>query len=76
MRNTVYALVGVVAIAGGAAVAAAQQPDMVKTHIGHVMTGFQATPNQLGLLATAQGEAKVAVQHAGLAARTPRTSLP
>ena len=28
-------------------------------HIGHVMTGWTDTPNGIGLLPTAQGEAKV-----------------
>ena len=43
---------------------AAQSP-----HIGHVATGFANTPDGAGLLPTAEAEAQVAAQHAGLAAR-------
>lgn len=43
------------------------QQDMVKTHIGHVTTAFNGTPNGQGLLATAMAEAKIAAQHAALA---------
>ena len=48
------------------AAAAAQTPDGVKTHIGHVTTGFQGTPMNQGLLPTAVAEAKIAAQHAAL----------
>lgn len=47
------------------------QDNMVKAHIGHVMTSMNGTPNQQGLLPTAQAEAKIAAQHAALAAKTP-----
>jgi hypothetical protein len=40
-------------------------------HIGHVVNGFSDTPNGQGLLPTAMAEARVAIQHAGLAARNP-----
>jgi hypothetical protein len=43
----------------------------VGTHIGHVINGFNGTPNGDGLLTVAIGEAKVAIQHAGLAGRQP-----
>ena len=43
----------------------------VGTHIGHVINGFSGTPNGDGLLTVAIGEAKVAIQHAGLAGRQP-----
>jgi hypothetical protein len=43
---------------------AAQNP-----HVGHVATGFANTPDGAGLLPTAEAEAQVAAQHAGLAAR-------
>jgi hypothetical protein len=43
-------------------------------HIGHVVNGFSDTPNGRGLLPTAIAEARVAIQHAGLAAKNP-TSL-
>jgi hypothetical protein len=40
-------------------------------HIGHVMTRFGNTPDSQGLLPTAMAEAKVAAQHAALAAQSP-----
>lgn len=51
--------------------AAAQQANMAHVHIGHVATAFGATPDGAGLLPTAQAEAAIAAQHAGLAARDP-----
>ena len=47
------------------------QANPVLTHIGHVMDSFQAAPNQQGLLPTALAEAKIAMQHAGLAVKNP-----
>ncbi|HEX8942891.1 MAG TPA: DUF4168 domain-containing protein [Gemmatimonadaceae bacterium] len=41
----------------------------VGVHIGHVVNGFSDTPNGQGLLPTAMAEARIAIQHAGLAAR-------
>ncbi len=41
------------------------------THIGHVMDGFGDTPDGQGLLPTALAEAKIAAQHAALAAEDP-----
>jgi hypothetical protein len=43
----------------------------VGTHIGHVINGFNDTPNGDGLLTVAISEAKVAIQHATLAGRQP-----
>lgn len=43
----------------------------VGTHIGHVVNGFNDTPNGQGLLPVAIAEARVAAQHAALAARAP-----
>lgn len=48
-----------------------QQVNMAHTHIGHVMTSFKDTPNQQGFLPAAMAEAKIAAQHAGLAAKAP-----
>lgn len=48
-----------------------QQANMAHTHIGHVMTSFKDTPTQQGLLPAAMAEAKIAAQHAGLAAKAP-----
>jgi hypothetical protein len=43
----------------------------VGTHVGHVVNGFGDTPNGDGFLTVAVAEAKVAIQHAGLAGRNP-----
>ncbi len=43
----------------------------VGTHVGHILVRFPTTPDKVGLLSIAQTEAKIAVQHAALAARTP-----
>ncbi len=45
--------------------------NMAHVHIGHVMTGWKDTPKKGGLLPTAIAEAKVAAQHAGIAAGKP-----
>ncbi len=71
MRNACLTL-GVVLLAGTAwngREAALAQGNPAHTHMGHVMTGFRDTPDQQGLLPTAVAEAKVAAQHAALAAR-------
>lgn len=70
MKYAIRALVGAAA-AACVVVVAAQTPDGVKTHIGHVMTGFNGTPMNQGLLPTAMADAKVAAQHAALAAKSP-----
>ena len=46
-------------------------PGAVGTHIGHILVRFPSTPDRVGLLTIAHTEAKVAAQHAALAARTP-----
>jgi len=46
-------------------------PNLVKVHLAHVAVTFQDAPSQQGLLATALAEAKIAAQHAALAAKTP-----
>jgi hypothetical protein len=45
--------------------------NMSHVHMGHVLTSWQDTPDQMGLLPTAQAEAEVAAQHAGFAASRP-----
>jgi hypothetical protein len=52
----------------------AGQGATAKTHIGHVLDGFNGTPMGMGLLPTAMAEAKIAAQHAGFAAKA--TTLP
>jgi len=51
--------------------ATASDANMAHVHMGHVLTGWQDTPDQAGLLPTAIAEADVAVQHAGFAASKP-----
>jgi predicted lipoprotein with Yx(FWY)xxD motif len=46
-------------------------PNLVKVHLAHVATTFQDAPSQQGLLAAALAEAKIAAQHAALAAKAP-----
>ena len=73
MRNLTNVLFGLAALVGSlwsGGVVVAQQPDMVKTHIGHVTTGFQGTPMDQGLLSAAVAEAKIAAQHAALAMKS------
>ncbi len=42
-----------------------------RAHIGHVMTGWNDTPGGKGLLVIAEGEAKIALQHANFAIDKP-----
>jgi hypothetical protein len=59
-------------VMAAAAPAAVKVPaGMVGTHIGHVVNGFNDTPNGQGLLPVALAEARTAAQHAALAARAP-----
>lgn len=61
-------------VAATASAGLSGQGNMVQTHIGHVMDAFGGTPMGMGLLPTAMAEAKVAAQHADLAAKS--TTLP
>jgi hypothetical protein len=47
------------------------ETNMAHVHIGHVMTGWKDTPDNVGLLPTAIAEANVAAQHAGFAVSKP-----
>ncbi len=58
-------------VAPAAAPTVAVPPGPVGNHIGHVVNSFNGTPMNQGLLPTALGEARVAQQHASLAARQP-----
>jgi hypothetical protein len=51
----------------------ASEPATPMAHVplGHVLTSWQDTPDQMGLLPTAQAEAEVAAEHAGFAASRP-----
>ena len=71
MHNSVRAIVVVVLVFGGLALAGplTAQANPAQTHMGHVLDGFSGTPDGQGLLPTAVAEAAVAVTHAGLAAR-------
>ena len=56
-----------------AAFAAATADEMKESHlhIGHVLTSWNDTPEERGLLPTALAEAEIAVTHAGLALQQP-----
>ena len=58
-------------MAAAAAPAVKVPAGMVGTHIGHVLNGFNDTPNGQGLLPVALAEARTAAQHAALAGRAP-----
>jgi len=60
----------VLTVAAASAATAAQEANAVHAHIGYVMTAFNDTPRQLGLLPTAEAEAKIIAQHAALAAKS------
>ena len=62
----VFAL-AVAALLSGAGLAAGQ--NAAHNHIGHVMDGWRDTPDGQGMLPAAIAEARIAVRHAGLAAR-------
>ncbi len=47
----------------------AAQDNPAHSHIGHITDSFRGTPDGVGLLATAIAEARVAAQHAGVAAQ-------
>jgi hypothetical protein len=72
--SVVAKLTGVPTPGQVASTSAAQVPvpaGAVGVHIGHVVNGFSDTPGGQGLLPVALAEARVAIQHAGLAARSP-----
>ena len=75
IRMIAIGMAGLVAACAGGdqrmASEAAPAPNMSHVHMGHVLTGWQDTPDQMGLLPTAQAEAEVAAQHAGFAASRP-----
>jgi len=75
VRNRLLVSLGVSLLAIGAwSVGVAGQANMVQTHIGHVLDGFNGTPMNMGLIPTAMAEAKIAADHADFAAKA--TTLP
>lgn len=62
------ALGGLIAVANGGAVAGSGE---AHAHLGHVMTGWNDTPEGKGLLPVAIAEADIAAAHARLAAQKP-----
>jgi hypothetical protein len=60
---------------GAWSVSVSGQGSAVQTHIGHVLDGFNGTPMNMGLLPTAMAEARVAAQHAGLAAKATTLAM-
>jgi hypothetical protein len=73
IRQTVTLALSLLAI-GMWSVGVAGQANMVQTHIGHVLDGFNGTPMNMGLIPTAMAEAKIAADHADFAAKA--TTLP
>lgn len=57
--------------ATAAAPAVKVPPGPVGVHLGHIVNAFAEAPMGMGLLPTAMAEARIAVQHAALAARNP-----
>ncbi len=55
----------------GGATAIAEQGNAAHAHIGHVMDGWNDTPDGQGLLPAAIAEARIAAQHASFAAKDP-----
>src|SRR5262245_15106723 len=55
----------------GAIIATKVEAIPAHLHLGHVMTNWRDTPANVGFLITAISDAKVAVTHADLAARSP-----
>ena len=55
----------------GGATAIAEQGNAAHVHIGHVMDGWNDTPDGQGLLPAAIAEARIAAQHASFAAKDP-----
>lgn len=74
MRTIAFVAFGSILLGGSfssSGIVRGQQANPVQTHIGHVTDKFEAAPNQQGLLPTALAEAKIAMQHAGLALKNP-----
>ena len=73
MRITAIGMATLLAACAGGdqRMASEAETNMSHVHMGHVLTGWQDTPDQMGLLPTAQAEAEVAAQHAGFAASRP-----
>jgi hypothetical protein len=56
-------------LAVGPNVAGLVAQSATQTHIGHILTGFPSAPNGAALLAVAEADAALAVEHARLAGR-------
>ena len=69
MRNLGYSAVFLLAV-GLSGTAAAQQKES-HLHMDHVLKSWTDTPDQKGLLTTAQAEADIALQHMGFALSKP-----
>jgi hypothetical protein len=73
IRTMAIAMAALAAACAGGDQRPASEADTSEAHVhmGHVLTAWQDTPDQMGLLPTAQAEAEVAAQHAGFAASRP-----
>jgi hypothetical protein len=68
MRTTIgLGLLVILAFAPAKGVAQSAAPANVATHVGHIMTGFASAPNGAALLAVAEADAALAVEHSRLA---------
>ena len=65
---TIVPALALIALGVGTSGVAAEQGGAGHNHIGHVADAFNGTPEGQGLLPTALAEARIAAQHAGLAA--------
>ena len=69
MRTVTSIVLGMSLLVFGAWSVSLSAQATAQTHIGHVLDGFNGTPEGMGLLPTALAEAKVAADHAALAAK-------
>ena len=74
MRTVTSIVLGISLLVFGAWSVTLSAQATAQTHIGHVLDSFNGTPDNMGLLPTAMAEAKVAADHAALAAKA--TALP
>jgi len=69
MPNSLKFLSGLLLLAGVSFAGTPAVADQAQAHVGHVASSWGNTPDNQGFLTTAEGEAAVALLHAGLASR-------
>ena len=65
---TLAATLSLSLLVSGAVAASSQEPTPAQVHIRHVVDAINGTPDRVGLLSILEAEAKIAAQHAKLAA--------